>query len=56
MGVQKVLDRYPYLKHIIQLWPGYWVKKMKKTNEVVGDNSCLDKSRGGGRLVWNFSK
>ena len=32
-GTRKVLGRYPYLKHLIQLWPGNWVKQMAKMNE-----------------------
>ena len=45
--LERVLDWYPYLKHIIQLWSGYWVKQMKKTNQAVGEKNCLDKSGGG---------
>ena len=26
VGVWEVLDGYPYLKHIIQFWPGDWSK------------------------------
>ena len=26
VGVWEVLEGYPYLKHIIQLWPGDWAK------------------------------
>ena len=29
-GVREGLDGYPYLKHIIQLWPGYWVNQTEK--------------------------
>ena len=29
-GTREVLDGYPYLKYIIQLWPGDWVKHMEK--------------------------
>ena len=29
-GNKEGLDGYPYLKHLIQLWPGDWVKQMKK--------------------------
>ena len=36
-----VLDGYPYLKHIIKLCPGDWVKKMAKINEMAGMNNCL---------------
>ena len=27
---QEGLDGYPYLKHIIQLWTGYWLRHMEK--------------------------
>ena len=29
-GEQEGLDGYPYLNHIIQLWPGDWVIHMEK--------------------------
>ena len=29
-GTIEGLDGYPYLKHIIQLWSGDWVKQMAK--------------------------
>ena len=29
-GNREVLDGYPYLKHLIQLWSGYWVKNISK--------------------------
>ena len=32
---REVLYGYPYLKHLIQLWPGDWVKQMAKMNEAV---------------------
>ena len=31
-GVQDGLYGYPFLKYIIQLWPGYWANKMKNNN------------------------
>ena len=42
-GVQKGLYRYPYLRHLIELWPGGWVKKMTKINVAVDKKNCLDK-------------
>ena len=53
-GVQKLLDGYPYLKHIIQLWPGDWVKQMEKMNEVVGMKNRLTIAGGGKQLVHPF--
>ena len=29
-GKREGLDGYPYLKHIIQLWRGYWLRQMEK--------------------------
>ena len=29
-GKRYGLDRYPCLKHLIKLWPGDWVRQMKK--------------------------
>ena len=29
-GTIEGLYGYPYLKHLIQLWPGYWVIHMEK--------------------------
>ena len=29
-GTREILDGYPYLKHLIQLCPGDWVKQMEK--------------------------
>ena len=37
---------YPYLKHIIQLWPGDWVRHMKKMNEAVGMKNRVTMGRG----------
>ena len=34
-GNREGLDGYPYLKHIIQLWIGDWVKHMKKKERVL---------------------
>ena len=34
-GNREGLDGYPYLTHLIQLWPGDWVNKMAKMNKAV---------------------
>ena len=31
----KVIDWYPFLKHLIELWSGYWDERLLKINEVV---------------------
>ena len=53
---REVLDGYPYLKHIIQLWPGDWVKQMAKMNELVGMKNRSAVDRGGKRLVRPFKR
>ena len=34
-GKLEVLYGYPYLKHLIKLWPGDWVRQTEKINEAV---------------------
>ena len=29
-GTREGLDGYPYFNHIIQLWPGDWVRQVEK--------------------------
>ena len=50
--IQEGLDGYPYLKHLINLWPGYWFNQMTKMNESVFGKNCLDKS---GEKKWLVS-
>ena len=40
-GVRERLDGYPYLKHLIKLWTGDYVKHMSEMNEMAGVNNCL---------------
>ena len=53
---REVLDGYPYLKHLIQLWPGDWVKHMAKINEAVGTNNLLTMGGGGKLIVCPFRR
>ena len=53
-GTKQGLDRYYYLKHIIKLWTGDWVKQMKKMNEAVGMKNRPTMGGGGKRLVCPF--
>ena len=53
-GAREVLYGYPYLKHIIQSWSGYWFKHMAKNNEAVGMNNRLTMDGGEKGLVHNF--
>ena len=48
-GTREGLDGYPYLKHLIQLWPGDWVSQMAKTNEGVCMENCVTTNGGGKR-------
>ena len=50
------LDEYPYLKHLIQFWPGDWVKYMAKMNEAVGMNNRFTMDEGGKQTVLPFRR
>ena len=54
--IQEGLYRYIYLKHLIKLWPGDWVKQMEKMKEAVGEKNCIDKSGEKKRLVHPFRR
>ena len=55
-GTREGLDGYPYLRHIIQLWPGDWVKQMAKMNEAVGMKNRVTMGGGGKRIVCTFRR
>ena len=38
-GARYVIDRYPYLKHIIELKTGYWEYQLENINEFVGEKN-----------------
>ena len=38
---------YPYLKHLVHLWPGDWVNYMAETNEAVVVRNHLTVNGGG---------
>ena len=48
------LNGYPYLKHLIKLWQGDWVKHMAKMNEAFGMKNRLMMGGGGKRIVCPF--
>ena len=48
-GKREGLDGSPYLKHLIKLWPGYWVIHMGKMNEAVCMKNCVTSNGGGKR-------
>ena len=54
VGTINGLDGYPYLKHIIDFWPGYWFNQMEKVDVAVGMNNCLMISGVKKRLVCPF--
>ena len=39
MGVQEGIYGYPYLKHILELWPEYWEGKLLNMNEVISEQN-----------------
>ena len=41
-------------KHLIKLWPGDWVRYMKKMKEAVFMKSCVTLNGGGKRQVQKF--
>ena len=45
---------YHYLKNLIQLWPGDWVKQMEKINEAVGMKNCVTVGGGRKRILCPF--
>ena len=55
-GTKERLYVYPYLNHIIQLWPGDWVKKMSRMNEAVGMKNHLTVAGGNKCLVCPFRR
>ena len=55
-GTREGLDGYTYLKHLIQLWPGDWVKHMSKMNEEVGTKNRVTVGGGGKRIVRIFRR
>ena len=50
------LDGFPYLKHLIKLWPGDWEKQMEKMNEAVTMNNPVTLNGGGKRQVKKFTR
>ena len=50
-GEQEGLDRSPYMKHLIKLWPGDWEKQMEKMNEAVCMKNRVTLNGGGKRQV-----
>ena len=55
-GDREGLDGYTYLKNIIQLWPGDWVKQMEKMNEAVGMKNFFTMDEVGKRPVCPFRR
>ena len=53
-GTIEGLDGYPYLKHLIQLWPGDWENRTEKMNEAFGMNNYVTVDGGGKQMVCPF--
>ena len=53
-GAREGLYGYTYLKHLIQLCLGDWVKQMEKTNKAVDMKNHFTMDGGGKRLVRPF--
>ena len=56
VGVRLGLYGYPYLKHLIKLWQGYWENHISKMNAAVGDKNIIDNSERRKWLVCHFTK
>ena len=56
MGTRKGLDGYTHLKHLIQLWQGYWLNQMAKMNEAVGMNNHVTMNGEGKRLFCRMER
>ena len=55
-GKREGLDGYPYLKHLIQLWTGYWLRQMEKMNKAVCMKNHFTPNGGGKRPVKPFKR
>ena len=55
-GARDGLYGYPYLKHLIQLWQGDWVKQMAKNNEAIGMKHHFTVDGGGKLIVHPFRR
>ena len=44
------------MKHLIQLWPGDWVKQMPKMNEAMGMKNRFTMDGGGKWFVCPFER
>ena len=55
-GVRKGIDGYPYLEHIIELWPRYPGDNLGTKNEAVGEWNKCEKEVGKKWFVICFSK
>ena len=53
-GLERYYTNYPYLKHIIQLWPRDQVNQMAKMNEAVSIKNIHTMNGVGKRLVHPF--
>ena len=55
-GVQYGIYRYPNLKHLIELCPGYWEEYWGMINELDSDRNKYEFKEGNIWMVWRFPK
>ena len=48
-GVKELIYGYPYLKHIIELWTGYWEEHFGMMNEAVCERNKFELKSGRNR-------
>ena len=54
--MRKGIYGYPYLKYIIELWPGVWEDQLGDINEWVHDHNRHQRESGKTRVVRTFKK
>ena len=55
-GEREGLYGFPYLKHLIKLWPGDWEKNMERMNKAVTMKNRVTLNGGGKRQVKKFTR
>ena len=52
----KVIDSYPYLKHLIELWAGYWEELLGNINEFVREKNQHQQESEKAQAFRTFSR
>ena len=55
-GARTGICRYPYLKHTIELYPGYWEENLWKINELVFEKNRNQQGSGKTQAIRKFYK